>query len=827
MPPNDDEKTLLPEDDRRKNRAMDVTSDSTAQENVHPTPEPVIGMDSRSWDGTAFDGASALKIGQSGARYKTLSKLGEGGFGIVYLADQTEPVRRKVALKVMKMAFASPSTLARFEAEKQALAIMDHPGLAKVFDAGTTSEGQPYFAMEYAPGEPLAAFCDHRRIDIRGRITLLAQICDAIQHAHMKGVVHRDLKPGNILVCETDEGFRAKVIDFGIAKAISAGVVDNVLETQFGQFVGTPVYMSPEQAEGGSVDIDTRSDIYSIGVILYELLASTTPIDSETLRRSGIAHLHRTIMETEPPRPSARLAKSSIEERKSITNVRSIEFGALEKLLKRDLDWITMRCLEKDRTNRYESASGLAADLRRYLDGEAVLAGPPGKRYRMEKFVRRNRVAVAAGCIAVVGLITFAVVMGFLWSKAEKQQQRAEQTLAVFLTSLKSNNVSGSQSGSSVTVQDFLKLVEKEATEKLQTQQDIANDVRETIGPVFTSLADYESAARTMLASVQYRRDTALSGGVTENIALGNSLHEYGRALYWLGGTRLPESRLAYEEALKLRKQYLPPSDPLTAKTMMHLSMVYGDLKELELSDQLGNESIALTRKFDAENAEELSRTLFSRATTLCKAGRFDEAKVYADESIQVLIKKNGDKDWRLGRNLSLLAEIESARNRLDLALIHQRNALELITPRFGLNHPTVTQAQQKLAETLCILATGTSNPIATTQIKDAAKLYEAIENAQFAVDGRRHEGNFPRNLGVSLALLSKLNKLKGDIETSIILESEIIALLRERAPQAAEEIANAQIRLAELQAMQAAQKIPAPALAPAPVPAPAPAKTP
>jgi tetratricopeptide (TPR) repeat protein len=258
---------------------------------------------------------------------------------------------------------------------------------------------------------------------------------------------------------------------------------------------------------------------------------------------------------------------------------------------------------------------------------------------------------------------------------------------------------------------------------------------------------------------------------------------------------------------------------------MMHLSMVYGDLKELELSDQLGNESIALTRKFDAENAEELSRTLFSRATTLCKAGRFDEAKVYADESIQVLIKKNGGKDWRLGRNLSLLAEIESARNRLDLSLVHQRNALELITPRFGLNHPTVTQAQQKLAETLYAIATETQSPNTMAHTNDANMLDEAIKYAQFAVDGRRHEGNFPRNLGVSLALLSKLNKLKGDIETSIILESEIIALLRERAPQAAEEIANAQIRLAELQAMQAAQKIPA--LAPTLAPAPAPAKTP
>ena len=824
MPPNDDEKTLLPEDDPRKNRAMDVTSDSTAQENVHPTPESTgFGVDSRSWGGTAFDGASAPKIGQSGARYKTLSKLGEGGFGIVYLADQTEPVRRKVALKVMKMAFASPSTLARFEAEKQALAIMDHPGLAKVFDAGTTPEGQPYFVMEYAPGEPLAAFCDHRRIDIRGRITLLAQICDAIQHAHMKGVVHRDLKPGNILVCETDEGFRAKVIDFGIAKAISAGVVDNVLETQFGQFVGTPVYMSPEQAEGGLVDIDTRSDIYSIGVILYELLASTTPIDSETLRRSGIAHMHRTIMETEPPRPSARLAKSSIEERKSITNARSIEFGALEKLLKRDLDWITMRCLEKDRTHRYESASGLAADLRRYLDGEAVLAGPPGTRYRMEKFVRRNRVAVAAGCIAVVGLITFAVVMGFLWSKAEKQQLRAEQTLAVFLTSLKSSNVMGSQADSSVTVLDFLKVVEKEATEKPQTQQDIANDVREMIGPAFISLADYESAARTMLASVQYRRDAALNGDVTENIALGNCLHEYARSLYHL--ERFSESKVVYEEALAIRMKYLPPKAPDIATTNFHLSSVYLKLNEIALFEQKSDNAIEIFRGITENQQERLITALFSRARDLQTLSRNEDSEKFANECAQIITKNFGKDDWRLGRVLTLLADIENARDRPELSLIQQQRALELITPRFGPNHPTVTQAQQKLAETLCILATGTSNPIDTTQIKDAAKLDEAIENAQFAVDGRRHEVNSPETLVFSLALLSKLNELKGDIETSINLESRIIALLRERAPQAAEEIANAQIRLAELQAIQAAHKIPAPA--PAPASASAPAKTP
>ncbi len=782
MSPSDEDRTLLHSAVPRDTLASAITGDSTAQTSEPAIPPPAI----------------------FGEKYKILSHLGEGGFGIVYLADQTEPVRRKVALKVMKMAFASASSRARFEAEKQALAIMDHPGLAKVFDAGTTPDGQPYFAMEYAAGEPLATFCEHQRMDIRGRMTLLAQICDAIQHAHMKGVVHRDLKPGNILVCETDEGFRAKVIDFGISKAVSASAGDNALETQFGQFVGTPVYMSPEQAEGGSVDIDTRSDIYSIGVILYELLVTKTPIESETFHRSGLARLHRTIMETEPLRPSARLAQMNSQERKTVTDTRRIEFGALERDLKRDLDWITMRCLEKDRTRRYESASGLAADLRRYLDGEAVLAGPPGTRYRMGKFVRRNRIAVVAGCTVAVGIMAFAVVMGLLWSKAEKQQQRAQQTLDVFLSSLKSSNVSGAQTGSAVTVQDFLKLVEKEAGEKLKTQPDIANDVRETIGPVFTSLTDYESAARTMMSSVQYRRDLAAHGGSNENIALANSLHEYGRALYWEG--RLADSRAAYEEALKLRRQYLPLADPLTAKTMLHLSMVYGDLNELALSDKLANESIQLTREIEGDKGEELARALFSRATTLCKAKRFDDARIFADESIQVLIKNGGSTDWRLGRNLALLSDIELARGRADLSLIHQKHALELITPRYGLNHPTVTAARHKLAETLCLLATATQDIDATTPIKDAALFDEAIQNAQMAVDGRRHEGNYPRNLAASLMLLSKLSETKGDLETSIAYVTQSATLLRERAPQSVEEISVVQKRLVALQALKAAR---------------------
>ena len=786
-----------------RNRSLDVTADSSSLDPRNRATE----LDSRSWAGAPIRGELGKGTPHISARYKIISQLGEGGFGVVYLADQTEPVRRRVALKLMKMAFASPSMLARFEAEQQALAIMDHPGLAKVFDAGTNPEGQPYFAMEYAPGEPLASFCDKRKLDIPTRVRLLAQVCDAVHHAHMKGVVHRDLKPGNILVGETDEGFRAKVIDFGIAKAISAGAAENVMETQFGQFVGTPVYMSPEQAEGGTIDIDTRSDIYSIGVILYELLVSKTPIESETFRRSGLVHLYRTIMDTEPLRPSSRLETTTPEERKSITEVRQIDFGQLERVLKRDLDWITMRCLEKDRTRRYESASGLAADLRRYLDGEAVLAGPPTARYRLGKFVRRNRMAVGSGAFVAIGLVVFAIVMGVLWRDANRQKQRAVQTLDVFLSSLKPSNVSGTQSASATTVQEYLRMVEKESDSKLQDQPDIANDVREVIGPVFTSLADYDSAARTMSQSVTYRRALALDGNTPNQVALAHALHEYGRALFWM--EKLDESKVAYEEALEIRRSHLTALDPLTAQTMTHLSMVYCASNQLALSDQLGNESVALMRKIDNQEGEELSRTLFSRATTLCRAKRFDEARGFAEESVQLLLKKHGPNDWRLGRNLGLLADIELASKRPELAVVHQRQVIELLVPRFGLNHPTVTAARHKLGETLCLLATGTIDPKLDTPILDAALLDEAMRSVQLAIDGRRLEANFPLNLATSLSLLSRLHAIRGEYDSAIALEQQVIKLLHEKAPHAADQVNWAQERLKKLEVRRSASRQP------------------
>ena len=758
-------------------------------------------MDSKSWVGAAIGDARGAGAVPMGGRYKVLSQLGEGGFGVVYLADQTEPVRRRVALKVLKLALASPSMRARFEAEQQALAVMDHPGLAKVFDAGTTPDGQPYFAMEYAPGEPLTAFCDKRTLPIRTRLTLLSQICDAVHHAHMKGLIHRDLKPANILVGETDEGYRPKVIDFGIAKAVTGHGAAAPTETQFGQFVGTPVYMSPEQADGGTSDIDIRSDLYSLGVILYELLVGGTPIESETLRKSGLARLHQTIVETTAPRPSVKLAKAAEARRLEITAARATDARALSKQLSRDLDWITMRCLEKDRTRRYESASALAADLRRYLGGEAVLAGPPGARYRIGKFVRRHRVAVGAAAVALVGLIAFGISMTMLWSDAVLQQRRAQSMLDVLVTSLTSSDVSGEQAGATVTVGDFLKHVEGEVTTKLSDDPEIATNLRSTIGTVMTSLSDYDGAARNLTAVVDFRRAQAANGSRDDEIRLATALHEYGRALFFQ--QRLPEARACYEEALAIRRRLLDPNDVLIGRTLIHLGAACSAMGDPAASSSYADEGITRLRGAGETGQELLAGALFSRATSLAKSKKFDEARRFAEECVDVTIRAypaEGANNWRIGRVLSLLADIEVASGRLDLAIVHQRRAVELVLPRYGQHHPTATNTQFVLARFLCEAATGSATPGPTDRVKDEALVEEALRMARAAAEGQTRNGGFPQALASSLDLISRISELRGDRATALAVSEQALKVLREQAPQAAEQIKTAQDRIARLQ---------------------------
>src|SRR5688572_7718086 len=329
-------------------------------------------------------------------RYALVRKIGEGGCGVVYLAEQQEPVRRQVALKVIKLGMDTASVIARFEAERQALALMDHPDIARVFDAGATESGRPFFVMEYVDGIPVTKFCDEHSLDMPARLELFARICVALQHAHQKGIVHRDLKPSNILVALRDGAPAPKIIDFGIAKATQGRLTEHTLLTALDQFIGTPAYMSPEQAELRDVDIDTRSDVYSLGVLLYELLTGRPPYDPKSLVRAGIDEIRRIIREVDPPRPSTSLATLDHAGLATIARQRRAAPTQLTSALRGDLDWIVMRCLEKDRARRYGTASELADDVRRHLRQEPVVARPPDRLYRAQKFIARNRLACAS-----------------------------------------------------------------------------------------------------------------------------------------------------------------------------------------------------------------------------------------------------------------------------------------------------------------------------------------------------------------------------------------------------------------------------------------------
>src|SRR5205809_1564297 len=345
------------------------------------------------------------KAGDRIGRYKLLQQIGEGGCGVVYMADQEEPVRRHVALKVIKLGMDTKSVIARFEAERQALALMDHPNIARVLDAGATETGRPYFVMELVRGIKITEYCDQNNLSTTERLKLFTQVCHAIQHAHQKGIIHRDIKPSNILVTLHDGVPVPKVIDFGIAKATQGRLTDQTLFTAFEQFIGTPAYMSPEQAEFGGLDVDTRSDIYSLGVLLYELLTGKTPFDAKELLAAGMEEMRRTIREKEPVRPSTRLSTMLEGELTTTAKHRQTDAPKLVHLLRGDLDWIVMKCLEKDRTRRYETANGLAMDVKRHLGNEPVVARPPSAGYRLQKLVRRNKLAFAAAAAVLAALL--------------------------------------------------------------------------------------------------------------------------------------------------------------------------------------------------------------------------------------------------------------------------------------------------------------------------------------------------------------------------------------------------------------------------------------
>ena len=534
-------------------------------------------------------------------RYKLLELIGEGGFGAVYMADQKEPVRRRVALKIIKLGMDTKQVIARFEAERQALAMMDHPNIAKVLDAGATETGRPYFVMELVKGIHITEYCDIENLPTKERLDLFIKVCNAVQHAHQKGIIHRDLKPSNVLVTMHDDQPVPKVIDFGIAKATNRELTDKTLFTEFRQFIGTPEYMSPEQAQMSGLDIDTRSDVYALGVLLYELLTGTTPFDGRELRSAGMNELQRIIREDVPPKPSTRLSTLGAS-MAGIKKHRRDDPEHLAKALRGDLDWIIMKALEKDRTRRYETASAFAHDVVRHLKNQPVEAGPPGAIYRMRKFADRNRKAVVATLvlIAVVGLGLAGTTAGFLSARAEADR---------------SGKISDS-------LQDVLAMTDPARAKDRSDVESVLATVREVFGEKHATFAavldtfalqlhdagDFDAAAELYRESIEVWKK--VYGESHPNVAI--TLARLGSSLRDQGDEEQAESTLRAALAIFDGASDAPGMASYGAR--IELANLLGNRGEYAEADELLGESLTILRESPTPAHFRILETLEMRA---------------------------------------------------------------------------------------------------------------------------------------------------------------------------------------------------------------------
>jgi serine/threonine protein kinase len=529
--------------------------------------------------------------------YKLLEQIGEGGMGVVYMAEQTQPMRRKVALKIIKPGMDTKQVIARFEAERQALALMDHPNIARVLDAGTTTSGRPYFVMELVRGIPITDYCDRYRLAIDDRLELFVQACQAVQHAHQKGIIHRDLKPSNVMVTMIDGGAVPKVIDFGVAKAMGQQLTEKTLFTGFAQLLGTPLYMSPEQAEFSGADVDTRSDIYALGVLLYELLTGTTPFDAETFRTAGYDEMRRIIREQEPPRPSTRI--STLEATSTtISANRQTEPGRLRKALKGELDWIVMKALEKDRNRRYESASALAADVQRYLSDEPVQACPPSNVYRLRKFAHKHQAALAtvgafAALVFVASVVSTVLMVRALSAERLAKERggdlgRANAATAQALAQARAE-ADKANAINEFLVNDLLVQAdpEKNAVSDRVTVREVLDRAADRIGPRFRNQPLLEAALHTTIATIydnlevrDKRREHFAAALAIYEREKGSGAAETAKAMIKLGVALEEEDRYAEAEplirqALDTLYRVLGEEHPDTLAAMINLAVLW------------------------------------------------------------------------------------------------------------------------------------------------------------------------------------------------------------------------------------------------------------
>ncbi len=776
--------------------ATDVTRDSAAERPTSASGRGSIS-DAETIAATPSEGigAAAEKPGTVIGRYKLIKPLGEGGFGAVYLAEQEQPVRREVALKIIKLGMDTRQFIARFEAERQALALMDHPNIAKVLDAGATAAGRPFLVMELVHGIPITDYCDNHRLSFRDRLKLFVQVCGAVQHAHQKGIIHRDIKPSNVLVTRVDGRPVPKVIDFGIAKATEQRLTEQTMFTEFGQFIGTPAYMSPEQADAGGVDIDTRSDIYSLGVLLYELLTGATPFDARSLRRAALDEIKRIIREDEPSKPSTRLSTQT-DDLASIAERRGVEPKRLGLALRGDLDWIIMKALEKDRARRYETANGFAADIDRYLKDEPVTASPPSAAYRLRKLIRRNKQAFAVTAVVAV-LLTFGSIgtaVGFVRAtyaegralqaaesaeraraqeaaqrrladeqtvKARAERDKAERVTKFLTDMLAGVAPSVAQGRDTTLLREIMGRTAERVGAELADQPEVEAAIRSHLGVTFLQIRALEPAEENLeRALALYQRINP-----EDNDDTASSLNNLGEARQFQ--ERYAEAEELMRAGVAMRRRLVSGDDPDLAWSITDLGNLLVDMDQYEEGEALLLEAMEMNRRMFGDNHEDVAVGLNSLGNLKHYLGALDEAEAYYRRALAAHEATLSARHPYVVTDMHNIAHLLKSKGQREAAIDLFRQALGRGRETYPDGHEQIGSCLTSLAELLETDATRVEE--AEAMLREALAVYRRIDG-----DVSRSVGLAAWRLGRSLEDQRKSEAAQAVFEESLAVNRAI-----------------------------------------------------